>query len=93
MGNKGSTDASGGCIIRCLPDAASGKQSKVPDKPATKLTDKDIKFFMDKTDLTKAEITDLFAKFNNNNPDGKMDRAEFMKLYTSLRKEPPANLV
>jgi Ca2+-binding EF-hand superfamily protein len=80
MGNKGST-------------GASGKQSKVPEKPATKLTDKDIKFFMDKTDLTKAEITDLFAKFNNNNPDGKMDRAEFMKLYTSLRKEPPANLV
>ena len=80
MGSKGSTHA-------------SGKQSKVPEKAVTKLTDKDIKFFTDKTDLTKAEILDLFARFNNNNPDGKVDRAEFMRLYTSLRREPPSNLV
>ena len=79
MGNNGSTHE-------------SGKQSKVPAKAASKLTDKDIKFFMDKTDLTIAEINDLFAKFNSNNPDGRMDRAEFMKLYPTLRKKPPQNL-
>ena len=71
---------------------ASGKPSKVPPKAATNLNDKDLKFLMDKTGMTKDQVNALFAKFNQDNPDGKLDRAEFMKLYPTLRYEPIQNL-
>jgi hypothetical protein len=79
MGSKGSKDA-------------SGKDSKVPPKAATKLTDKDIKFLIEKTGMTKDAVNDFFKKFNKDNPDGKLDRAEFIKLYPTLRTEPVHNL-
>ena len=79
MGSKGSKDA-------------SGKNSKVPAKAATKLSDKDIKFLSEKTGMSKDDINNIFAKFNQNNPDGKLDKAEFMKMYTALRNEPVSNL-
>jgi hypothetical protein len=71
---------------------ATGKDSKVPPKAATKLNDKDLKFLMDKTGMNKDQINALLAKFNQDNPDGKLDRAEFMKLYPTLRNEPVQNL-
>ena len=64
------------------------KQNVTP----AKITDKDLKFLMDKTGMTKDEINALLAKFNKENPDGKLDRAEFMKLYPTLRNEPVQNL-
>jgi hypothetical protein len=57
-----------------------------------KITDKDIKFLVEKTGMTKDQINGLLAKFNQDNPDGKLDKAEFMKLYPTLRNEPIQNL-
>ena len=71
---------------------ASGKDSKVPPKAATSLNDKDLKFLMDKSGMTKDQINAMLAKFNQENPDGKLDRAEFMKMYPALRNEPVQNL-
>jgi hypothetical protein len=42
--------------------------------------------------MTKDAINDLFKKFNQDNPDGNLDKAEFMKLYPTLRTEPIQNL-
>ena len=58
----------------------TGKDSKVPPKSATKLTDKDYKILSEQTEMTKDQIYSFFAKFNQDIPDGKLDRAEFMKL-------------
>jgi hypothetical protein len=71
---------------------ATGKNSKLPPKAATKLTDADYKLLAKQTNMTKEQITAFFSKFSKNNPDGKLDRAEFMKLYPSLRNEPIENL-
>ena len=40
----------------------------------------------------KDQIKSFLDKFNKDNPDGKLDRAEFMKLYPTLRNEPIENL-
>jgi Ca2+-binding EF-hand superfamily protein len=37
-------------------------------------------------------VEELFAKFSANNPDGKLDKDEFVRLYTSLRPEKPERL-
>jgi hypothetical protein len=57
------------------------KDSKIPAKAATKLMNKDIKFFVEKTGMTKDAINDLFKRFNQDNPDGNLNRTNFMKLY------------
>jgi hypothetical protein len=81
MGNKQNTEKD-----------ATGKNSKLPPKAATKLTDADYKLLAKQTNMTKEEIDAFFFKFNKNNPDGKLDRAEFMKFYPLLRNEPFENL-
>ena len=45
-------------------------------KPAT-LSSKDIKFLSKQTGMTKDEITQFFAKFSENNPDGVLDKVSF----------------
>jgi hypothetical protein len=57
-------------------------------KPA-KLESKDIKFLSEQTGMSKQEIEEFFIKFNDNNPDGVLNKQEFVKLYCSLRPEPP----
>ncbi len=79
MGSKGSKDK-------------SGKDSKVPVKSSSGLSDKDIQFLVEKTGMSKDAVNDFFKKFNQDNPDGKIDRVEFMKLYPALRTEPVQNL-
>ena len=71
---------------------ASGKDSKVPPKAVTSLSDKDLQFLMGKSGLTKEQVNAMLAKFSQENPDGKLDRAEFMKIYPALRNEPVQNL-
>ena len=71
---------------------ATGKDSKVPAKAASKLNDKDLKFLIEKSGMTKEQVNAMLAKFNQENPDGKLDRAEFMKIYPALRNEPVQNL-
>lgn len=58
----------------------------------TKLTKKDYQAIMKATGMTEKEVKDVFDKFMANNADGKLDRAEFGRLYQSLRKEPANNL-
>ena len=69
-------------------DSKSGSKpgKKVPKKSA-KLTSKDIKFLTKQTGQTKEHITQIFEKFNKNNPDGVLDRKEFTLLYSELRSE------
>lgn len=62
------------------------KSSKVPDKKPV-LTSKDLKFFTNNTGFTEEQVSTIFNEFNQNNPDGTLDRNEFIKLYTLLRPE------
>jgi Ca2+-binding EF-hand superfamily protein len=75
MGNKGAKGAKGG------KPAASNKPAE--------LTKKDYDFLVQQTGLQKPEIKAVFDKFNANNPDGKLDKKEFVRLYDELRPEPP----
>ena len=42
--------------------------------------------------LSADEIRTWHEKFFHNNPDGRLDRAEFRKLFRILREEPPERL-
>jgi Ca2+-binding EF-hand superfamily protein len=73
-----------------------GKDGKAPGgkkagKPA-KLSKKDLDFLTSKTSLNKEAIEMFFKQFNDNNPDGLLNRDEFSKLYPKLRNEPVNNL-
>ena len=83
MGNKGGKDGKSASKASNKP-AAKEKASKVE-----KLSDKDYKFFATQTGLTKAEIDGIHARFEENNPDHLLDKAEFVRLYHQLRSEPP----
>jgi Ca2+-binding EF-hand superfamily protein len=76
MGNKG---AKGG---------SSSSSSSASKKPST-LTKKDYDFLVHATGSQKAEIDAVFKEFTANNPDGKLDKQEFIRLYDKLRPEPP----
>ena len=67
------------------------KGAKVPAK-STKLNDKDIKHLSAQTGLSKEQIQSIFTQFSANNPDGKLDRQEFVRLYDQLRPEPAERL-
>ena len=63
------------------------KKTKAPKAP--ELTKKDYDFLTKQTGLPKEEVKKIFDKFNANNPDGKLDKKEFVRLYDELRSEPP----
>lgn len=65
-------------------------KAKAPLK--RKLTKRDYSIVSKQTNLTPNEVVILFDKFHSNNPDGKLDKDSFGKLYISLRKEPVKNL-
>lgn len=52
------------------------------------LTNKDYEFLSSQTGFLKSDINAIFDKFNLNNPDAKLDRKEFVRLYQELRPEP-----
>lgn len=62
------------------------KTSKVPFR-RVELNETDYKFLISTTNLKREEIKELFDKYSENNPDGKMDRDEFNRVYLSLRPE------
>lgn len=66
------------------------KFSKKPKKSG--LGDVDFKFLTTQTGRSKEEIKNLYQKFMTDNLDGKMNKKEFVKLYTSLRPESDQNL-
>jgi Ca2+-binding EF-hand superfamily protein len=53
-----------------------------------KLSKKDYKFLTQQSGMKKEQIDELFVRFNDNNPDGQLDKAEFAKLYNEIRPEP-----
>ena len=63
-----------------------GKGSKTKGKPVV-LKDKDIKFLSQQTGLDTATIKSVYDKFMASNPDGQLDRNEFVRLYDELRAE------
>lgn len=63
----------------------------IKKKPA-KLSSKDVKFLTKQTGMNKQQIQEFFDEFNNNNPDGVLNKAEFTALYCKLRPEPADQL-
>ena len=66
-----------------------GKGASANAKTVSKLTKKDNDFLMHSTGSDKATIDAVLNEFNANNPDGKLDKQEFIRLYDKLRPEPP----
>jgi Ca2+-binding EF-hand superfamily protein len=58
---------------------------KVPKKATLK--SKEIKNLSKQTGLTGEEITSVFEQFSENNPDGALNKVEFVRLYEKLRPE------
>jgi Ca2+-binding EF-hand superfamily protein len=77
MGNKGS---------KKKPSAA-GETKPIVLPPKNGLNDKDFAFLTSQTDLSKADIQNIYEQFKANNPDERLDRAEFIRLYDKLRPE------
>ena len=67
---------------------AKGGPATNAKQPIT-LTKKDYEFLIQATGSQKAEIDAVFREFMANNPDGKLDKNEFIRLYDKLRAEPP----
>ena len=76
-----------------------GKKSKPsnvgPTKPVVvpprqgELSENDYNFLVGQTGLSRAEVKNFYDQFNANNPDGRLDKREFARLYDILRPEPP----
>ena len=82
MGGKTSKDSNSS-------SNGSSKPVIVPSKDPNKLTDDDFIFLENNTNLSRSEIQTILEKFNANNPDGKLDKKEFSRLYIELRPESP----
>jgi hypothetical protein len=67
-------------------------KEKTPVKKKSKLSKRDYSIVSKQTNLTQNEVVVLFDKFHAGNPNGKLDKDSFGKLYVSLRKEPVKNL-
>lgn len=52
------------------------------------LASKDYKFLTSQTGQSKEQIKAIYEQFMANNPDGQLDKAEFVRLYDELRTEP-----
>ena len=63
---------------------SGGKSNKI----ITKLDKRDIEALSKQTGLKQNEINDIFNKFMRGNPDGMLDKKQFLKLYDELRGEP-----
>jgi hypothetical protein len=100
MGNKGSKTkekASGDKKRKAdktkdgKSSASTEKSSSAPSK-AISLTEADYQFLIAQTGNSKDDVKNLFEKFMAGNPDAKLDKKEFVKLYTELRPENDQNL-
>jgi len=61
------------------------KGTKAPKKAV--LSSKDYSFLTKQTGQSKDQIKAIFDQFSANNPDGKLDKAEFVRLYDQLKPE------
>ena len=53
------------------------------------LNESDYKFLTSHTGLSREEIKEMSEKFDSNNPDRKLNKKEFARLYGLLRPESP----
>ena len=74
--------------VNAATDNSSSANNQIAKKPA-ELSVIDYEFLEGQTGLLRSDIKSLFDKFNTNNPDGKLNRKEFVQLYAALRPEPP----
>ena len=85
MGGKGSKDKSKNSSTPNTPS----KPVVIPPKNPNDISEADYNFLTSQTGLSRAELKAVLDKFNANNPDGKLDKKEFARLYDELRPEPP----
>jgi len=64
-----------------------GAPSKSP-----RLNEADYQFLAAQTGMSRADLKSIFDKFMANNPDGKLDKKEFVSFYSKLRPESPDDL-
>ena len=78
------------------PGVGQGSGSTAPSvkpKPEPpKLSDQDYAYLVGQTGQSKEQVKKIFDAFMENNPDGRLDRREFVNLYTKLRPEDPDKL-
>jgi hypothetical protein len=53
--------------------------------PPNELSENDLMFLMNETGSSKEDIKSLYQRFKYNNPNGKMDRSQFIQIYSDLR--------
>lgn len=70
---------------------AGGKPIKVPNKMHG-LSHKDLNFLAHQTGLSEYDVKSIYDQFMASNPDGQLNRFEFVRLYNRLRTEPPERL-
>lgn len=95
MGNKGGKNKKPAPVQKPSHDEWPGVPSRKPAPLAPKtpsLTDKDLEFLSSQTGQPRESIKEIFEQFMANNPDGKLDRKEFVVLYSKLRPESPDQL-
>ena len=61
-------------------------------KGPAKLASKDVKFLQSHTGMSEADIKQIFSDFMANNPDGQLNKTEFVLLYQKLIAEPYESL-
>ena len=52
------------------------------------LSEHDYVYLMTQTGLSRIEIRDVFERYRIDQPEGKIDKKEFIRLYKQLRSEP-----
>jgi hypothetical protein len=60
----------------------------IPPKPSGP-TDSDYEFLASQTGLSKNEIKSIYDQFMTNNPDGQLDKREFVRLYNQVNHDSP----
>ena len=73
------------------PAVPQPKPSVLPPK-SPEPSEADYSFLTAQTGLSRSEIKATFDKFIAGNPDAKLDKQEFIKLYSELRPEPADKL-
>ncbi|RNA31687.1 Neuronal calcium sensor 2 [Brachionus plicatilis] len=92
MGNKGGKKIRKGDFTNKTHDSLPKPPSRSQSSKGEFLTEHDLDFLAGQTGHSKDEIKKIFREFIVNNPDGKLDRKEFIQLYTKLRPEPAETL-
>lgn len=103
MGNKSSKDKKGSTPapkpshdvwpgVPAKPSAGTNGPSINSNMKTHKLSESDYTYLVGQTGQSKDQIKQIFDAFMANNPDGRLDKQEFVALYSKLRPENPDQL-